>query len=103
MSEDATSRVVERLYEACFVDDPEEILAEIAPGDEVHFLERGVYRGIDEARRFLSVNTGMPLDLDFRIRRLVVEGELAAVAVGRNSHDDPRRSALQSTGWTSSE
>jgi ketosteroid isomerase-like protein len=77
-TETATRSNVERLYEAYFSGNPEGMLATMSDGVEVRFLGRGVYRGIAEARRFLTANTGMLTDLDFRIRRLIVDGEWAA-------------------------
>ncbi len=73
-----TRRVVEELYGAYFAADPEGMLAAMAGNVEVRFLGRGVFRGIEEARRFFTVNTGMLIDLDFRIRKLIVDGEFAA-------------------------
>jgi ketosteroid isomerase-like protein len=73
-----TRRVVDRLYTAYFAGDVDGMLAEMAPEVEVRFLGRGVHRGIIEARRFFASNTGMLLDLDFRILRLIVDGEWAA-------------------------
>jgi ketosteroid isomerase-like protein len=77
-TETATRSTVERLYEAYFSGNPEGMLATMSDDVEVRFLGRGVYRGITEARRFLTANTGMLTDLDFRIRRLIVDGEWAA-------------------------
>jgi ketosteroid isomerase-like protein len=76
--EETTRETVERLYHAYFAGDAEGMLATMGDDVEVRFLGRGVYRGIDEARRFLTVNTGMLTDLDFRIRRTVVDGQWAA-------------------------
>lgn len=77
-TETATRGTVERLYEAYFSGSPEGMLATMSGGVEVRFLGRGVYRGIEEARRFFTVNTGMLTGLDFRIRRLIVDGDRAA-------------------------
>jgi len=73
-----TRETVDRLYRAYFAGDPEGMLATMSDDVFVRFLGRGVYRGIAEARRFLTANTGMLTDLDFRIRRLVIDGEWAA-------------------------
>lgn len=92
MSEEATRRVVDRLYDAYFAGDPEGMLAVMAADVEVRFLGRGVHHGIAEARRFFSANTGMLLDLDFRIRRLIVDGDWAAALwheTATTIHGDP--------------
>ena len=92
MSEETTRRVVERLYDAYFAGDPEGMLAVMAPDVEVRFLGRGVYQGIEEARRFFSANTGMLLDLEFRIRRLIVDADWAAALWDETAttiHGDP--------------
>lgn len=78
MSDERTRETVDRLYEAYFAGDPHGMLATMSDDVEVRFLGRGVYRGIDEATRFLTTNSGMLQDLDFRIRELVVDGEWAA-------------------------
>jgi ketosteroid isomerase-like protein len=68
------------------------MLAIMAPDVEVRFLGRGVYNGIEEARRFFTGNTGMLLDLDFRIRRLVVDGDWVAALwheTATTIHGDP--------------
>ncbi len=90
--DDATRQVVDRLYAAYFKGDVDGMLVEMAPDVEVRFLGRGVYRGIAEARRFFAANTGMLLDLDFRILRQVVDGEWAAVLweeTATTIHGDP--------------
>lgn len=92
MGEQETRRVVEGLYEAYFAVDPEGMLAAMADDVEVRFLGRGVYRGIEEARRFFTVNTGMLVDLDFRIRQLIIDGEFAAAIWDESAttiHGDP--------------
>lgn len=92
LREDATRRVVDRLYAAYFAGDAEGMLAEMAPTVEVRFLGRGMYQGITEARRFFTANTEMLLDLDFRIRRLIVDGEWAAALweeTATTIHGDP--------------
>lgn len=73
-----TRKVVDELYSAYFAGDPEGMLATMAPDVRVRFLGRVDFRGIERARRFFHENTGMLLDLDFRIRTLVVDGPHAA-------------------------
>jgi ketosteroid isomerase-like protein len=92
VSEETTRRVVERLYDAYFAGDPEGMLAVMSADVEVRFLGRGVYQGIEEARRFFSANTGMLLDLEFRIRRLIVDADWAAALWDETAttiHGDP--------------
>jgi ketosteroid isomerase-like protein len=78
VTDQATRQAVERLYEAYFAGDVEGMLATMHDEVEVRFLGRGTYRGIDEARAFLTSNTATLRDLDFRIRTLVVDGDAAA-------------------------
>lgn len=90
--EAATRRVVDRLYAAYFAGDPSGMLATMS--DEVHmrFLGRGTFLGIEEATRFLTGNTGLLQDLDFRIRSIVVDGEWAAAVWDETAttiHGDP--------------
>lgn len=79
MTEALTRAVVDRLYQAYFAGDTEGMVATLSDAVEVRFLGRGTYHGIDRAQRFLTTNTGMLQDLDFRIHRLIVDGEWAAV------------------------
>lgn len=79
MTEDnQTRRAVEALYRAYLAGDPDGMLATMDSQVEVRFLGRGTYRGLEEAGRFLRSNTPLLRDLDFRIRKLVVDGRYAA-------------------------
>ncbi len=78
MSGNETSKTVDRLYKAYFARDLEGMLSTLSDDVEVRFLGRGIYRGIEQARAFLMANTGMLNDLNFRIRRLIVDGQWAA-------------------------
>lgn len=92
MIEQDTRAVVENLYEAYFAGDPEGMLATMSDDVEVRFLGRGVFRGIAESRRFLTTNTAKLVDLDFRIRNLIVDGEYAAAVWDESAttiHGDP--------------
>jgi ketosteroid isomerase-like protein len=87
-----TRRIVDELYEAYFAGDPEGMLATMSDGVEVRFLGRGTFHGVDEARQFLTSNTGMLRELDFRIRTKVVDGEGAAAIWDETAitiHGDP--------------
>lgn len=92
MSEQDTRAVVEDLYEAYFAGSPEGMLATMSDQVEVRFLGRGVFRGIDASRRFLTTNTAKLIDLDFQIRRFIVDGEFAAAVWDESAttiHGDP--------------
>jgi ketosteroid isomerase-like protein len=92
MSEQDTRRVVEDLYAAYFAGDPEGMVATMSDDVEVRFLGRGLFDGIEEARRFLTGNTGRLRNLDFRIHKLIVDGEWAAALWDESAetiHGDP--------------
>ncbi|MDH3259351.1 MAG: nuclear transport factor 2 family protein [Acidimicrobiia bacterium] len=92
MSEQVTRMVVEDLYKAYFAGDPEGMLATMSDEVEVRFLGRGAFRGIDASRQFLTSNTANLIDLDFRIRRFIVDGEFAAAVWDESAttiHGDP--------------
>jgi len=92
MSEKVTRTVVEDLYQAYFAGNPDGMLATMSDRVEVRFLGRGVFRGIDESRRFLTTNTAKLINLDFRIRRFIIDGEFAAAVWDESAttiHGDP--------------
>lgn len=74
----ATKEVVDRLYDAYFAGDPEGMLATMSEDVHVRFLGRVDLHGIDRAREFFHANAGILVDLDFRIRKLIVDGRFAA-------------------------
>lgn len=78
-SETETRRVVDALYAAFLAGDGEGMLAQMADDVEVRFLAQGTFRGRDEVRRFMAFSAGLLHDLDFRIRRTIVDGDAAAV------------------------
>ncbi len=80
MSEESTRAIVDRLYAAYFAGDPEGMLSTLSENVEVRFLGRGTYRGIGQARAFLTSNTSALTNLDFRIHKFIVDGEWAATA-----------------------
>ena len=91
-TEAQTRETVDRLYEAYFTGNPHGMLATM--NDDVHlrFLGRGTYPGIEAATRFLTQNTGLLTQLDFRIRRIVIDGEWAAAIWDESAvtiHGDP--------------
>lgn len=76
--EQVTREVVERLYQAYFAGDTEGMLATMADSVNVRFLGRVDLDGIEEARAFFAANQEMLVDLDFRIKKLIVDGRFAA-------------------------
>jgi ketosteroid isomerase-like protein len=87
-----TREVVDRLYAAYFNGDPHGMLATMSRDVHMRFLGRGTYPDIEAATRFLTQNTGLLKDLDFRIRSIVVDGEWAAAIWDESAttvHGDP--------------
>jgi ketosteroid isomerase-like protein len=90
--ETQTREVVDRLYAAYFAGDPHGMLATMSGDVHMRFLGRGTFPGIAAATRFLTQNTGLLKDLDFRIRSIVVDGEWAAAIWDETAttiHGDP--------------
>lgn len=77
--EGETRRVVERLYEAYLAGDAAGMRAEMAEDVEVRFLGMAELSGLDAFRRFQEFAGGLLTDLDFRIRKVILDGEVAAV------------------------
>ena len=78
MNEDETRRVVGALYEAYLAGDAEGMLAQLADDVEVRFLAQGTFHGLPAVRRFFDFSAGLLRDLDFRIQKIVYDGEVAA-------------------------
>lgn len=74
-----TRKVIDRLYDAFLGDDVEGMLAVFADDVDFRFLGQVEGRGIREARAFFAHAAGLLTDLDFRIQRIVVDGNRAAV------------------------
>jgi ketosteroid isomerase-like protein len=55
------------------------MLAQMSDDVEVRFLGQGTFHGVPAARRFMQFSAGLLQDLDFRIRKTIVDGETAAV------------------------
>jgi ketosteroid isomerase-like protein len=90
--EKTTREAVERLYEAYFAGNPDGMLATMADSVNVRFLGRVDLNGIQAARDFFHANTGMLVGLDFRIRKLIVDGRFAAAVWDETAttvHGDP--------------
>ena len=78
-TEDQTRRVVEALYASYLAGDGEGMLAQMADDVEVRFLGQGTFHGLAAVRRFMQFSAGLLRDLDFRVRRTIVDGDTAAV------------------------
>lgn len=78
-AETRVSAVVDALYRAYFAGDTEGMLATMAEDVDVRFLGRPAASGIDETRAFLTASNASLEDLDFKIRRTIIDGEWVAV------------------------
>jgi ketosteroid isomerase-like protein len=76
--EPETRRVIDALYEAFLAGDSEGMLAQMSDDVEVRFLAQGTFRGLPAVRRFMDFARSLLTDLDFRIRKIVVDGEVGA-------------------------
>jgi ketosteroid isomerase-like protein len=72
-----TREVVDRLYEAFLAGDAEGMLGLMEHDVEVRFLGQGTFHGIPATRRFLDFAGTLLQGVEFRIRRIVVDGEVA--------------------------
>lgn len=73
-----TAAVVDRLYQAYFAGDADGMLDTMSDDVWVRFLGIVDLRGIEAARQFFRSNNAKLLDLDFRIRTLIIDGHHAA-------------------------
>jgi ketosteroid isomerase-like protein len=76
MSTGDTKRVVDALYEAFLSGDAEGMLALMADDVEVRFLGQGTFHGIEQTRWFMRYSAGLLKDVDFRIGKIVIDGEI---------------------------
>lgn len=83
--EGRTRAVVQRLYDAYFDGDAQGMVDTMAEDVWVRFLGRVDFRGKGEARTFFARNTPRLVDLDFRIRKLIVDGSFAAAVWDENA------------------
>ena len=74
-----TARALDDLYAAFYAGDAAGMAAMLADDVDVRFLAQVRVRGLDEAQAFFAFSSALLTDLDFRIRRRVVDGEWAAV------------------------
>lgn len=82
MSENQTERtraVIQKLYAAYLSGDPEGMLALMAPDVSVTFNYAGTFRGMAEARPFMTWNGGQLPELTFNVRHTIIDGNRAAV------------------------
>lgn len=79
MSDPEVAAALDSLYTAYFAGDTEGMLAAMSEDVSVRFLGREPVAGIEAARAFFSANNAALVDLDFRIRHRVIDGEWAAV------------------------
>jgi ketosteroid isomerase-like protein len=84
VTEQDTKRVVDALYAAYLAGDAEGMLAQMADDVEVRFLAQGTFHGLPDVRRFMEFSAGLLRDLDFRIQKLFVDGEVG-VAIWEES------------------
>lgn len=74
-----THEVVNRLYDAFLSGDADGMLALMADDVDVRFLGQVHCTGRAAAARFFAFAGGLLEDVDFRIRDVVVDGDVAAV------------------------
>ena len=78
MIESMTRAAVDALYSAYFAGDAAAMAETMSDDVEMRFLGRSAQHGRDEALQFLTSNTAKLVDLDFRIRGIIIDGEWAA-------------------------
>ena len=78
-AESETRRVVDALYAAFLSGDGEGMLAQMSEDVEVRFLGQAMLHGQSGVRRFMEFSADLLRDLDFRIRRTIIDGDTAAV------------------------
>jgi ketosteroid isomerase-like protein len=76
MSARDTRSVVNALYEAFLSGDQEGMLGLMADDVEVRFLGQGTFHGIEETRQFMRVAAGLLRDVDFKITKIIIDGEV---------------------------
>ena len=84
MTEQETKRVVDALYAAYLAGDGDGMVALMDDDVEVRFLAQGTFHGLPDVRRFMEFSAGLLRDLDFRIQKLFVDGDVG-VAVWEES------------------
>jgi ketosteroid isomerase-like protein len=74
----STREVVDALYEAFLAGDGDGMIALMADDVEVTFLGQGTFHGIPEVRSFMAFSAGLLHDVDFRIQRIIIDGDVGA-------------------------
>jgi uncharacterized protein (TIGR02246 family) len=74
----STREVVDALYAAFLAGDGEGMIALMADDVEVTFLGQGTFHGIEDVRRFMAFSAGLLKDVDFRIERVIIDGDVGA-------------------------
>ena len=73
-----TREVVDRLYEAYFAGDTEGMINTMSDDVWLRFLGRVELRGKEQAREFFASNNPLLTELQFDIKKLIVDGQHAA-------------------------
>lgn len=73
-----TRAVVDRLYEAYFAGDTEGMINTMSDDVWIRFLGRVDVRGKEQAREFFGSNNPLLTELQFDIKKLIVDGQHAA-------------------------
>lgn len=71
-----TRRLVEALYAAFLAGDGPGMLRLMDDDVEVRFLGQATLHGIDEVRDFVAFEAGLLTNLDFRIQKIIIDGEV---------------------------
>lgn len=74
-----TREVVDQLYQAFLSGDAQTMLGLMSDDVHVRFLGQATMIGRDAASRFFAFAGGLLQDVDFRIRDVVIDGDVAAV------------------------
>jgi ketosteroid isomerase-like protein len=77
VDEAETRRVARALYDAYAAGDLEAMLALMDDDVEVVFLAQARLRRLSAVRRFIDFSAGLLIDLDWRLEKLIVEGDTA--------------------------
>jgi ketosteroid isomerase-like protein len=72
-----TRRVAEALYAAYAAGDLDAMLALMDEDVEVVFLTQASLRGLPAFRRFIDFSAGLLVDLDWKLEKLIVDGDVA--------------------------
>lgn len=73
---DETRRVVEAMYASFLAGDGAGMLRLMDDDVDVRFLGQATLHGIDEVRDFVAFESGLLTDLAFRIRKIVIDGDI---------------------------